>query len=384
MRITGEWLASDDTQRMLGMLNEAGYLAYVVGGCVRNALLGVPVADVDIATDALPDIVIKLANTVGYKAIPTGIEHGTVTVVCRDTPFEITTFRNDIATDGRRAVVAFSQDIAQDARRRDFTINAFYATADGVLTDPLGNLADISGPKIRFIEDPGERIREDYLRILRFFRFYACYGDANTGPDPEGLAACAQHAQGLEGLSKERIGSEMRKLLAAPNPAPSLSAMSASGVLARVLPGADAQYIAPLIHLEISGNFAPNWQRRLAMLGAENLADALRLSKAETKYLQKIAKAQNTEAPIAQSAYLFGPAATTDAMLIRSAILSAPIPPDFAHQLSRASKAVFPITAADLLKQFGEGPKLGRELARLKGLWLKSDFTLNKQALLRR
>ncbi|MEE9454560.1 MAG: CCA tRNA nucleotidyltransferase [Paracoccaceae bacterium] len=384
MRITGAWLTSVDTQRVLNMLTDAGHLAYVVGGCVRNALLGVAVADVDIATDALPDVVTKLAKTAGLKAIPTGIAHGTVTVICGDTPFEITSFRKDIATDGRRAVVAFSRDIAQDARRRDFTINALYASAEGVLTDPLGNLADIAGPKIRFIENPTERIREDYLRILRFFRFYAYYGDANTGPDPEGLAACAEGADGLEGLSKERIGAEMRKLLAAPNPAPSLSAMSASGVLARVLPGADAQYIAPLIHLETSGDFAPSWQRRLAALGAKNLAIALRLSGVEAKYLQKLGNAQSTDAPVAQSAYLFGPAATTDAMLIRSATLSTPLPRDFAQNIARGNKAVFPVSAADLLERFGEGPKLGRELARLKDLWLESDFALGRQTLLRR
>ena len=211
MRVTGDWLTSADTQAVLGMLTEAGHQAYAVGGCTRNALLGVPVADVDIATSATPEEVVQLAGAAGLKPIPTGLEHGTITVVSNGEPHEVTTFRNDVDTDGRRATVAFSDNISDDAVRRDFTVNALYVEADGTLHDPLGGLPDIKARRFRFIEAAAQRIEEDYLRILRFFRFTAWYGDPSAGLDVEGLAACATHVDGISKLSKERLGGHSRK-----------------------------------------------------------------------------------------------------------------------------------------------------------------------------
>ncbi len=246
--LTDDWLTAPATQAVFAMLDDAGHRALAVGGCVRNALIGAPVSDIDIATDAPPDRVIELGEAAGLRAIPTGILHGTVTVISAGVAHEITTFRRDVDTDGRHATVAFSTDVAEDAARRDFTMNALYAQADGTVVDPLDGLPDLRARHVRFIGDPAARILEDYLRILRFFRFTAWYGDPALGLDAEGLAACAACIDGLDRISAERIGAETCKLLAAPDPAPVVAAMARSGILARILPGADATALPLFVH----------------------------------------------------------------------------------------------------------------------------------------
>jgi poly(A) polymerase len=382
MRITGDWLTSADTQAVLGMLTDAGHQAYAVGGCARNALLGVPVADVDIATSALPEEVVQLAEAAGLKPVPTGLEHGTITVISSGEPHEVTTFRKDVDTDGRRAVVAFSDNIADDAIRRDFTVNALYVEANGTLHDPLGGLPDIEARRIRFIEDAAQRIEEDYLRILRFFRFTAWYGDPAMGMDAEGLAACATHVDGISELSKERLGAEMKKLLAAPDPAPALAAMAACGVLAQILPGADPQYIAPLVHLEQETEISPSWQRRMVAMGGQNHAKRLRLSKAEGKYLNGVTAAMQSGESTKVMAYRFGADAALDAKMIESATLSAPLPDMLRAHIAEGMKATFPVKAADLIDRLGAGPQLGVELKRLENLWVNADFKVSKKELL--
>ncbi|NJM82736.1 MAG: CCA tRNA nucleotidyltransferase, partial [Tabrizicola sp.] len=250
MRIEADWISHPGTQALCAALEEAGFRALFVGGCVRNAIIGAMVSDIDLATDARPEEVTRIAEAAGFKVIPTGIDHGTVTIIARSVPHEVTTFRQDVETDGRRATVAFATDIAEDAGRRDFTMNALYADRQGLVIDPLSGLPDLLARRVRFVGDPERRIREDYLRILRFFRFHAQYGDPEAGLDADGLAASASLADGIGGLSRERIGHEMRKLLAAPDPAPALAAMERSGILARILPGADGRAIAPLVDLE--------------------------------------------------------------------------------------------------------------------------------------
>ena len=263
MRLTGDWLDHPGTAAVMQALDGAGGQAFFVGGCVRDAVLGRPVGDIDIATDLVPDRVVEAVVVAGLRAVPTGIEHGTVTVIAAHRPHEVTTFRRDVETFGRHATVAFSTDVAEDAARRDFTMNALYADGRGQVIDPLGSgLADAKQRHVRFIGHPEDRIREDYLRILRFFRFTAVVGDPDLGLDAEGLAACAALAEGIDGLSRERIGAEMRKLLSAGDPAPAVSAMAQAGLLARVLPGADARALAPLVHLE--AGLSPDWLRRLA------------------------------------------------------------------------------------------------------------------------
>ncbi len=382
MRVTGDWLTSLDTQAVLGMLTDAGHQAYAVGGCVRNALMEAPVADVDIATSALPEQVVQLAENKGMKAVPTGLEHGTITVVSNGEPYEITTFRKDIDTDGRHAVVAFSENIEDDATRRDFTVNALYVEANGTLHDPLCGLADIKARRIRFIEDASQRIEEDYLRILRFFRFTAWYGDQSCGFDPDGLAACATHVDGIQALSKERLGAEMKKLLAAPDPAPALAAMAACGVLAKILPGADPQYIAPLVHLEQTAGIAPSWQRRMIAMGGDGYVKRLRLSKAEGRQLKATKMAMQSGDTAKIMAYYFGAEAALDAALIMAATLSSLFENTQIQDIAEGAAVKFPIRGADLIGKFHAGPELGKELTRLENLWVASDFKASKKALL--
>ena len=211
MKVTGDWLTRPESQDVCAMLTDAGHSAYFVGGCVRNALLGAPVSDIDISTDARPDRVVALAREVGFHPVPTGIDHGTITVVANHIPHEITTFRKDVETDGRRAVVAFADTLDEDAHRRDFTMNALYADATGRVTDPVGGLDDLADRYVRFIDDAAQRIREDYLRTLRFFRFNAWYGDVSGGYDADALDAIASNLDGSIFSSKSTFSQQLLK-----------------------------------------------------------------------------------------------------------------------------------------------------------------------------
>jgi poly(A) polymerase len=235
------WLRAPATRAVIAALEAAGGpdCARFVGGCVRDALLDKTTNDIDIATTLEPQAVVAALKAASLKAVPTGIAHGTVTAVSQRRPHEVTTLRRDVSTDGRRATVAFTTDWAEDAARRDFRLNALYAQADGRIHDPTGHgLDDALAGRIVFVGEPERRIREDYLRILRFFRFQAWYG--RLEPDADGLAACSALSQGMAQLSAERVSTELLKLLAAPDPVPAMRAMAQAGVLARILPEAEA------------------------------------------------------------------------------------------------------------------------------------------------
>ncbi|SFA47509.1 poly(A) polymerase [Paracoccus halophilus] len=362
--------------RVLAALSAGGAQALVVGGAVRNTLLGEPVSDIDIATSARPEDTIRLARAAGLRTVPTGIDHGTVTVIADGRGYEVTTFRRDVETDGRRAVVAFSDDIRDDARRRDFTMNALYATATGRIVDPVGGLPDLASRKLRFVGDARDRIREDYLRILRFFRFLAWYG---READLQALAACHELRGGLAGISRERIGHEMRKLLSAPDPAHAVRLMAEAGVLPLILPGADAGDLPELIEAEqdFGAGALPIWPRRLALLGAPNATEALRLSRDETRMQQQLAEAQ-TLSPAA-AAYRFGPAIAAQSVLIRTAHDDAPAF-GWCHEIARGAGMTFPLSAADLMPDV-KGAALGRGLQRAERAWIDSDFTLSRDQL---
>ncbi len=386
LRVEGSWLDDRAARQVLAALAAGGALALFVGGCVRDALLGRPVGDLDMATDADPREVSRLLTEAGIRTVPTGIAHGTVTAVLTNRSFEITSFRRDVATDGRRATVAFGADLAQDAGRRDFTINALYADAQGTVTDPLGTgLGDIALRRVRFIGEPTARIREDYLRILRFFRFHALYGDAWRGIDEEGLAACAAEAEGVETLPRERIGAELRKLLGAEDPGPAICAMAACGVLARVLPGADAQSIAPLAAMEARAAPLPDWKRRLLAMGVapKSAVELMRLSRADLRALEATRRAMESDAPLAQVAYRHGAEAARDAALLRAAATGAPPPRSLSRDVARGATATFPVQAQDLVARgMKPGPALGRRLAALEDQWVRSDFRATKGEML--
>jgi poly(A) polymerase len=378
-RIDAPWLAAPGPRAVCAMLEGAGRQALYVGGCVRDALMGRDAADIDVATDAPPQEVMRLAAAAGLKAIPTGVAHGTVTVAPDGRPIEVTTFRRDVATDGRRATVAFAGDVAEDASRRDFTMNALYARPDGAVIDPLGGLADLAARRVRFVGDPAARIAEDYLRILRFFRFHAWHGDPARGPDPEGLAACAAAADGLGRLSRERVGAEIARLLAAPDPAPAVAAMASAGVLARVLPGADPAPLAGLVRAEAAGGWPPAWRRRLAALGPRaDWPARLRLSRADAKALGAVAAARAAGLPAAAAARRFGAEAARDAALLDAAEAGAAPDPALAAALARGAAAAMPLSADDLSLR---GPALGAALRRAEAAWLASDLALGREAL---
>ena len=379
MRVTGDWLTRPQTQAVCAALTDAGFQALLVGGCVRNALLGEPVADVDIATDAEPATVMRLAERAGLKPVPTGIVHGTITVVADGIPHEVTTFRLDVETFGRNATVAFSTRIEDDASRRDFTMNALYATPDGKLIDPLNGLPDLLARRLRFVGDATARITEDYLRILRFFRFHAWYGDPDRGLDAEALAACAAHSAGIDTLSRERVGAETRKLLSASDPAPAVAAMAQAGVLRHVLPGADARALPVLVHLEAGRT--PDWLRRLVVLGGEDLADRLRLGRAEAKALDRLGSGLSSLDAPAALGYKYGLDTAAGIVLARAALLETPPAAGWTDDIAQGAAARFPVTAADLMPQMS-GPALGEKLAALEARWIASGFRLTRDDLL--
>ncbi len=423
-RVAGAWLDAPATQGVMAALAGGGHRALVVGGCVRNALLGVPVADVDLATDAVPERVSALAKAAGMKAVPTGIAHGTVTVVSGGVPHEVTTFRRDVETDGRHAVVAFSGEVAEDAARRDFTMNALYAEACGRLVDPLGGLPDLLARRLRFVGDPEARIREDHLRILRFFRFHAWYGRGAL--DAQGLAACARLAGGVDRLSGERVGSEMKRLLGAPDPGPSLLAMEDADVLGRVAPGADPSAVEPLVAVEAGRTLS--WQRRLVAMGGDDVSGRWRLSRAEARALGVRREALERGMSPQEVAWRHGVDAALDVALVRAASggpgppgggaleprpaagrararheggsreAARPdppshvstraaegggaVPPDLDDTLARAAAATFPLRAADLMPALS-GPALGAALKKAEAAWIASGFALGRDELMR-
>jgi poly(A) polymerase len=375
-KINDPWLTDPATQAVLSMLESSGAKAYAVGGCVRNALLGEPVNDIDIATSAVPNDVMKLAESAGLKAIPTGIDHGTITVVSDGTPFEITTFRRDVSTDGRHAVVAYTDDLTQDAERRDFTMNAIYAAADGTVIDPLSGLPDLKARRLRFIADPDKRIEEDHLRSLRFFRFHAQYADPQGGFDPDALAAIATHLDGLDQLSGERITSELMKLLAAEDPAASIAACRQTGALGRILAGADDRYLGPLVHLE--NGILPDPIRRLATLGGDTAR--LRLSKANQKQLSVLRENIGSNLSASTLGYLYGMNTAQDILLLKATMFEQPIMGFEDAEFGAAQK--FPVKAKDLMPSL-EGKALGDRLKSLETEWIDSGFKLTKAELLK-
>ena len=371
------WLSDPGAQKVCRLIADAGYQILFVGGCVRNAVLGAPTSDIDLSTDARPERVLGLAEDAGLKAIPTGITHGTVTIVIDGTPYEVTTFRRDVATDGRRAVVAFADDVAEDAMRRDFTMNALYARPDGVIVDPLGGLPDAHARHVRFIGRPEDRIREDYLRILRYFRFYGTYGDPAAGPDPDALAAIAALSDGISTLSAERIGAEMFKILAIPDPSTALAAMQHSGVLGRVIPGADLTILFPLIALED----APDVIRRLAAIGGEGVADRLRLSRSDARAFDTLREAMGQNTPVEILGYRHGRAVATSIALLNAAIANQKPPADLQERIEFGADQIFPVAASDLPDGF-TGKAIGEKLRALESQWLTSGMTLTKAELL--
>lgn len=384
-RALGALLADPALQRVLRALLDGGVRAWVVGGAVRDALLGKPGGDVDLATEALPGRVLEVAAGAGLKVVPTGVEHGTVTIVLDGRPFEVTTLRRDVATNGRHAVVAFGTSLEEDARRRDVTVNALYLAPDGTLLDPVDGLADLREARVRFVGDPTARIREDFLRSLRFFRLHAWHGDPEGGLDPDALDAVARNLDGLDGLSRERVGQEVLRLLAAPDPAPAVAAMRATGALARVLPGAGDGLLAPLVHVEREAGLPPDAVRRLAALGPQDggadPVEALRLSRAQSARLSRLREAMGSLVPPRPMGYRLGLEDAEGALALRAAGENRLLRNSELEAARDGAGQIFPVTGNDLAERFS-GPALGERLRALEAAWIASDFALTREELL--
>ncbi|HEY3890939.1 MAG TPA: CCA tRNA nucleotidyltransferase [Bradyrhizobium sp.] len=390
------WLTSGPAARVLALLNGDGEEARVVGGAVRNALLKLPIGDIDVATTALPAEVVRRARLAGIKSVPTGIEHGTVTLVVGAQPFEVTTLREDVETFGRKARVAFGRSWIRDAERRDFTINGLSVDAEGVVHDHVGGLDDIAARRVRFIGDPERRIAEDYLRVLRFFRIHAAYGEGE--PDRAGYLACIAARGGLAGLSAERVRMEILKLMIAKGAVASVTAMADGGLLLPILGGiAYTGPFAAMIAAEHALGLQPSAVRRLGALGvavtedARRLATRLRLANAEAKALDSMGHrwwrlAGMDEARARRRLYRLGAERYRDRLMLAWARAGDAADAASWRQLAtlpdrwRAPK--FPLRAADFTARgIAEGPALGQVLTLAEDAWLAADFPLDRTAV---
>lgn len=395
------WLNEADTKAVMEALVANGGTARFVGGCVRNALLGEPVSDIDIATTETPESAKALLEAKGVKVVPTGIDHGTITAVTPTRHFEITTLRVDVATDGRRADVAFTGDWLEDAKRRDFTMNALYCDADGTIHDPLGGRDDLKARRVRFIGDPHERIREDYLRILRFFRFHAFYGKGE--PDAAGLRACAEERDGLKQLSGERVRDELLKIASADEAGAAFRQMAAAGILAVVLPEASRlDRFEKYVEIESQQLFAPADPilRLGAMLdldaaGVASLAQRLRLSNKDRDRLEAMLTDKTkivcylSMREVRRALYLMGLRLFKDRVSLgwaddrrgHNAF-------QWRAMLAMADsweKPELPLTG-DMIKAAGvpEGPEIGRVRKEVEEWWIDSDFIDDEFSIIER
>ncbi|MEK9281796.1 MULTISPECIES: CCA tRNA nucleotidyltransferase [unclassified Bradyrhizobium] len=390
------WLTSGGTARVLQLLNANGEEARVVGGAVRNALLGLSPGDIDIATTALPEEVMRRAKSAGIKSVPTGVDHGTVTLVIDGHPYEITTLRQDTETFGRKAKVAFGRDWMRDAERRDFTMNGLSVDASGAVHDYVGGLADVAARRVRFIGDPDRRIAEDYLRILRFFRIHAAFGVGE--PDRDGCLACIRGRAGLANLSAERVRMEMLKLLVAGGAAAAVGAMVEGGLLQALIGG--VAYTGPLsamIAIERTLGLPASATRRLAALtvavteDAKRVAVRLRLSNAEAKALDSMGHrwwrfVAKDEAHARRLLYRLGAERYHDRVLLawaRSGVdVDASRWRELAELPQRWTAPKFPLRAADFIARgLAEGPSLGHVLTLAEDAWLAANFPLDEAAL---
>lgn len=387
-------LADPAVATVLGLLDRDGEEARIVGGAVRDAALGRPAGEVDIATTAVPEKVARRAANAGVKAVPTGLSHGTLTLVTGGRSFEVTTLRRDVDTDGRHATVAFGRDWVGDARRRDFTMNGLSLSRDGSVHDHVGGLADLAAGRVRFIGDPATRIREDYLRVLRFFRFHASFG--RGAPDAAAVAAIIRERAGLARLSRERVGAEMLKLMAAPGVVAMAGLMADTGVFTLLTGGVPRlARLARVVAIEAACSATADALRRLGALAlfvtedAERLQDSLRLSGADTRRLiamaeemPALAAGDLAEADAKAALYRLGPAAFADRVVLAWAGARA-APDDAAWRAlaalpSRWTAPRFPLGGDDLLARGVHGPALGAALRQIEDDWIAAGFPMEE------
>lgn len=392
-----EWLSNGPLTRVLDILDRDGEEARAVGGAVRNTLMGLPVDEIDVATTALPDEVMRRAKAAGIRTVPTGIDHGTVTLLVNGQPFEVTTLREDVETYGRKAKVAFGRSWQHDAERRDFTMNALSVTRDGAVHDYVGGVDDAMARRVRFIGNAATRIEEDYLRILRFFRFHAAYGEG--APDKAAVAACIAGRDGLEALSRERVRTELLKLLVAKRAVSAIVEMAEAGLLMRILGGVPLPFsLDKIVQIESTLTLAPDPVRRLGALAlfvtedAERLFQRLRLSSNESQRLLSMAdgwwrvSASATQAEARGLLYRAGPAFFLDRVMLAWSRSQNSIDDTRWRGLATLSERwpipAFPISAADLMARgIAKGPALGAALRVAEAAWIAAGFPQDAAAI---
>ncbi len=399
-----DWMQADDTRRLFAALGADGAAVRFVGGCVRDALLEREVSDLDVATDAVPETVMALLERAGIHVVATGLDHGTVTAIPDHRPFQITTLRRDVETDGRHAVVSYTKYWSEDAERRDFTINAMSANLDGTVFDYQDGIIDLDEGRIRFIGTAADRIAEDYLRVLRFFRFQATYG--KTDPDPVAVEACAAAADHIPELSGERLWQEFSRILGASDPADILTLMAHTGVLAQLLPVKPAlDDVSALHRLEETLGRAPDRILRLAAVAPAGgdvmagMADRFRLSRADARRLRGLGAERGAVAPgmpqaaFRRMAYAEGAQRMQDLVLMDWAAAMSAGTVDETDAAWAALWAAardwtapdFPVSGADVMALgVSEGPEVGTLIAETKNWWVDENFTPDREACLAR
>ena len=389
MKLKPDWLKTEPLQFVLGELSLSGYEAYCVGGCVRDAVLGVDCKDIDIATSAEPTDVERIFTDwmkhENIKLIPTGVDHGTWTVMVDDVSFEVTTFRKDVATDGRRATVAYAKTMEEDAQRRDFTMNALYMDWQGKVFDPTGQgLADLMARKVRFVGNADERCKEDYLRILRLFRFHAHLG---VGPmDAEALEAARNYAPFLEKISGERIWSELKKLLSAYSPVEALQEMILTDVLDTILPHrGDVLSVAAVVCAERDAGLVPQWTRRFAALLYSGHEIPFPASAKERQHIEEVVKYKRQGLATAHVAYQTRSRdITLDCYVLACGEGRVPCMPSEV-ETTRGLDARCPVDAQHLMAQgVPQGSRLGTLLKKADSLFLASQLTADRDQIMKR
>lgn len=382
MQIDSEWIKNENLQNILQILKKADHNAYLVGGCVRNSILNFPVNDIDISTDARPEETLDLFNIGSFKATPTGFSHGTVTVVSEGIPYQITTMRSDQNTDGRHADVSFSDDITKDAERRDFTINALYADPTGKIIDPIGGLKDFQPLRIKFIGNANNRIQEDYLRILRFFRFHAQFADFVADFEQDALDAIKDNQNGLKFLSKERVWNELQKILLSRNPTRALSEMSKTGVLEKVLIDRGIKSIKNLISIEQKMGIEPEAIRRLLAITRNTEITSLNLSRKEVKKFSLLKSLLEKNFDPAELVYQFNKEIAQSVLAISTFNQGEKLKLSDVKKIEKACLYPCPISGAHLTK-YMSGADVGIKLKEAQRAWIKSNFKSDPAKILK-
>ncbi|MEE2773753.1 MAG: CCA tRNA nucleotidyltransferase [Pseudomonadota bacterium] len=380
-------LAVPEIQLLFKSLSSEGAEVFLVGGCVRDSVLGLPSSDFDLATNALPSEVLKLCKKFRFKTVKTGVSHGTVSVVFAESLFHVTTFRSDLVTDGRHAKVKFSKSYLEDCKRRDFTINAMYMTVEGQILDPLGGRRDLISGKVRFIGKPNDRIKEDYLRILRYFRFVAYYGFAMSYIQPNVRSAFVENVDGLKSLSKERIWSEIKKLLQADNPLFALEAMSLCGVLEVVIPKAEIRDLITLLGFEKRFHLQADALNRLVSLTRDTVASLILdwpMSKRDRDQVKMILKVSRDNSSLRVKSYKYGKELTLRSLLIFQDDLCERKETEIISEIDFGCSKKFPLTSKDFIVYEEPSKQLGDLIRKIKTIWLESNMSLTKKELLAR